>query len=294
MIVLIDSGINIAQLKQVKAVDIGYGILDENGHGSILADIILKILSINNVNLEIVSLKILDKFKRGTLDGIFKALDYCLELKPSCICMALSISNYNSIEIVKLKQYITKIAKEKIYIITAFENGTYNSYPANFKEVYGCLNSLAYTDYNIENIKKNLIVNATVDSIYFMFQNQIKVIGGNSLLCGIATAYFFIIKFIYKKEILFPDILYKIAEFNKFNTRVKDYKKINAIKMKLKTMKLTNIDNPYLILNDLNKGKLFLEEIKNYNYNVGKKYYLQLHHLLTWNDFVTYLYFENE
>lgn len=294
MIVLIDSGIDITQLKNVRAIDIGYGTLDENGHGSILADIILKILSTNNIRTEIVSLKVLDKFKKGNLDAIFKALDYCIELKPSCICMALSITNCSSIDIIKLKKYIKKVAKEKIYIIAAFGNGTYNSYPANFKEVYGCLNNLAYTDYKIENIKKNRVISVTVDSVYFMFQNYVKVIGGNSLLCGIATAYFFIIKFVYKKESLLPNIIYKIAEFNTINTRVKDYRKFNRIKMELKTMNFPNIDNPYLILNDLNQGKLFLEKIKNYNYKIGEKYYLQLHHLLTLKDFVTYLYFENE
>lgn len=131
-IIFCDSGISKDQNEYVQAYDIGYGIYDANGHGTSLISLVHKI----NKNIELESIKILDKNNEGSLEGLINALNKCLELDSRVICLALSIDNTITTNN-ELQEVVKKVRDSGKVIVAALHNEAMYSIPAGYQEVIG-------------------------------------------------------------------------------------------------------------------------------------------------------------
>ena len=131
-IIFCDSGISKEQSGYVESYDIGYGVYDENGHGTSLIDLVHRI----NEKIEFKSIKMLDENNEGTLDGLINALNKCIEMDGSVICLALSIDGTIN-ENKELQETVERVVERGKIIVAALHNEASYSIPAGFRNVIG-------------------------------------------------------------------------------------------------------------------------------------------------------------
>lgn len=104
---------------------------DDNGHGTSCSSIIKKEFK----NIEIFSVKILDKQGRCNLRVLEEALQYILDTDIKLINLSLSIMNSEMVQdLYNICDTLTKVGK---IIVCSLANGFEKSYPAVFDNVIG-------------------------------------------------------------------------------------------------------------------------------------------------------------
>ena len=107
-------------------------IYDENGHGTIVRNIIDKYLDKCD---EVITLKILNKDLKGNSIALINAIQFCIENKIDLINISLGTINEKYKE--KLHRLIKKAIQNGIIVVAAEHNDGLKSYPANFQQVIG-------------------------------------------------------------------------------------------------------------------------------------------------------------
>ncbi len=133
--VICDSGISVRQLDYIKAIDIGMGWKDENGHGSQVAEVNSSLFD----KVSISSIKILDSMKQCGLDIVFSALEVINDLDVDIVCLALAVDEdeISTLLLNDMKERLHKITKQGKIIVSSLHNKKNSSYPASLGNVIG-------------------------------------------------------------------------------------------------------------------------------------------------------------
>lgn len=98
---------------------------DDSGHGTEVSGIIAEM----NENIELVELKVLDQYNRGTTENIIQALEWVLKNKSKYKIKVLNVSvgifDVNKQERKKLNGLCNELVKKGISIVTSAGNFTY-------------------------------------------------------------------------------------------------------------------------------------------------------------------------
>ena len=169
--ILLDSGISEFQ-HNVSAVDIGYGVYDENGHGTKIVDIVNKVAGF----AKITSIKILNKCNECRLEDLIKALDICANMDADVLCMSMTLESNGNFWV--LKKIIERISRKGTLIVAPLHNRKNYAIPAAYRNVVGV---------------RALISNDKEYSFYSgkaRIQCQIPIIGAVCKTIGNSYAYF--------------------------------------------------------------------------------------------------------
>lgn len=206
-IVFCDSGVSLEQMGYVQSYDIGYGIYDENGHGSSLIGLVHKI----NNRIRLKSIKILNKNNEGSLDGVINALRKCMDLDSRIICLALSVDNSVTMNI-ELEKIVEQIKSKGKIIIAALYNGDTFSIPAGYQQVIGVKareiwDVQTYFYDEVRSIQCELPIE---DFFWKSFNGDYVKMGGNSVACAFFSEH---IASVYDNK------MYQLSEIQKIVTR---------------------------------------------------------------------------
>lgn len=186
VVAVLDSGVNLnlefLKNKNIKSIKLENGEVKETNedttyHGTKVCSYIYK--ECQDVN--IISIQVLNKKNKCSLDDLIEAIDYCININVDIINLSLGICG-NIKEITKLKEVCDKAISMGIVIFSANNNYGKVAYPANFKNVISVDYNLSIKDKNYEIDKKmrNIVfykVNLDIDIINYRYYNR-----GNSFL----------------------------------------------------------------------------------------------------------------
>lgn len=218
-VAIIDDGVNQKLIKNIKfdnsyCVKNGKVEIDKSNynnqltHGTICAAIISKY----NINIDIVSIKILNKSKVGNVDDLSIALNWCANNNINFINISLgSIQIYDYF---KLKDSIFKCLDKKIMIIAAKNNNNCFTIPACINGVIGVEKLQKHSLFKIKCIIKNQFYSG-IDfhakgnhKITLSNNKKVMLRSYNSYACAYATA-----KIILKNSLLEKVFRFKIINF---------------------------------------------------------------------------------
>ncbi|WP_425449255.1 S8 family serine peptidase [Dethiothermospora halolimnae] len=186
-------------------------------HGTNIANIILDTCS--EINIEILSIAILDSNNKGSLADLLKALKVINENEIDVVNISLGVllegnfdkelSNYIDKELLKLKE-------KGVTIISAYHNSNKDSYPANSIHTLGVKNNVK--EKNIFGIKKyyrktDIIINR--DESFVRNRDSIIIKKGNSYLCAKISGLYCLYKSRYNSidsKLEFEDLLVNLNE----------------------------------------------------------------------------------
>lgn len=141
-VAVIDSGIDVHNdIETSQWIDFsekvsGYKPIDSNGHGTEIAGVIaarkngIGIIGIAN-EVELYSVKVLNKDNQATVSSVIKALEWCINNDIDIINMSFGMDQYSKI----LEEVIKKAYKNGILLVASAGNNNKVQYPAKYKEV---------------------------------------------------------------------------------------------------------------------------------------------------------------
>ncbi|TYQ15071.1 UNVERIFIED_CONTAM: subtilase family protein [Acetivibrio alkalicellulosi] len=131
-------------------------------HGSICAAIIKKYAP----NAFISSIKILNNKKRGVIDQLVRAIEWCVEKDIKIINLSLGTVYYK--DSFELKKIVNTAAKKGVIIVCACSNQLIVTYPSCFSNVIGVKtdNNEVYNEQYIYNYYPNDGIDITAGSIF--------------------------------------------------------------------------------------------------------------------------------
>lgn len=152
-----------------------YG-LDDNGHGTTCAKIILK----NANKSEIYSLKVLDKNRCGKIANLYAALQYLLTQDIDIINMSLAFSDGPYTE--KIRMVCEQLAKQGKIMVASVGRYEIRPYPASFSCVLGVQGKEFRSDSEFTYDPSAEIQITADDSPVFAEwkKNEIFILGGTS------------------------------------------------------------------------------------------------------------------
>ena len=252
-ILVYDSGITGSQTDYIKATDLGYGVIDEAKHGSVVCDII-KLLSPNS---EIESIKILDKNNTTTLEVLIDALNYGFDSDCDIICLALSIECEE--DCLPLRKIIDNLDKQGKIIICSNMNRHRHSYPAAYENVIGCGIQYQSSDHRLFAKDRSIECSLPILAVWRKFENEGFIrLNGNSLSCAVMTG----------------EIAYIMSQ-NKACSKIEIENKLSDMKWEdyqfyIKTSVDESIQAPQIIKKISNN---IIEVMKEYNADITKPMY---------------------
>lgn len=167
-----------------------------NMHGTNIANIIIG--TCENQYLEIMSLAILDNYKKGTLGDLLKALKFAKEKEVNVINISLGVLN-KEVQNTKLFEIIDKeldkIVKNGITVLSAYNNMKPDSYPANNINTIGISKGFKGKKiFNIVDSKGKIDIMINSDKTFIQYDDNFYVGDGNSYLCAKISAFFCLYK----------------------------------------------------------------------------------------------------
>ncbi|OME05866.1 hypothetical protein BSK64_13380 [Paenibacillus odorifer] len=196
-IAVIDSGVNqkdeLLLANNIKAIKLENGLcqncdFDSNGHGT---DII-KIICGQTENPYLISIQILNKSNKGSLDALCEAIKYCVEIGVNIINLSLGLRIKVTEKIKKLEEYCNMAVNKGIIIISSNNNEgdiEEESYPFAFNNIIGVHSARgSKKKIEIDHERNNIVFSDDIVSI----PDNSKVIlrKGNSFLAPIITGLF--------------------------------------------------------------------------------------------------------
>lgn len=197
-------------------------------HGTNIANIILDTCS--DINVEILSLAILNGNKKGSLEDLLKALKIVNEDDIDVINISLGVlSEDNSCQWLRdsIDREISILKKKGTIIMCSYHNSNKDSYPANNVNTVGVKKGSDNKKiFFVE--QKGSKVNIIINSYKSLIRNRkgIMIRDSNSYLCAKMTAIYCLFKNEYADmmhEFRFFDLLDRISEV--FDTNVPDLSK---------------------------------------------------------------------
>ncbi len=184
-VVLCDSGISERLMPSVRTVDAGCGVMDENGHGTAIAEILLRY----GTDMEITSVRILDKHCECRLEKLFDVLEkHCDD--ADLVCLPLALNTCSGLP--QLHELIRKLAMQGTIIVAALFNRKTCSLPAAYPEVIGCAADMEMSVNNTGFYSSERAIQAVIPAepvVCAYMTDAYTVLGGNSLVCGLMTAH---------------------------------------------------------------------------------------------------------
>lgn len=150
--------------------------LDDNGHGTTCAKIILK----NANKSEIYSLKVLDKNRCGKISDLYAALQYLLTQEVDIVNMSLAFSDGCYAE--KIRIVCEKLVKQGKIIVASVGRYENRPFPASFKSVLGVQGEEFSSDEDfIYNPDAEIQITADDTPVFTEWKkNEIFILGGTS------------------------------------------------------------------------------------------------------------------
>lgn len=146
---------------------------DDNGHGTSCASIIKK--EFNDV--EIFSMKVLDKYGKANIQILEEALKYLLNTDIKVINLSLSVIESGVVK--DLKKICNKLTSKGKIIVCSLANGYEESYPAIFENVIG-VKGFILEDENSFWYNQNKNIQCIIDNNSYMscnINNSYKLFG---------------------------------------------------------------------------------------------------------------------
>lgn len=193
-IALIDSGVDINNLnlynKPIVSIkitenngDFEYenSLIDENGHGTAICGIIFDKCS----DIELISIKILNKDLKCTLDKLIEAIKFAIKENVSIINLSLGILDNHTNRMNELVKMCDLASKKGIYIISAYNNFGKKSLPAKLLNVFGVRSGYIYDKYgySLDLNTMDVICNGKIQKVNSK-ENSTQYILGNSIACA--------------------------------------------------------------------------------------------------------------
>ena len=185
-VVLIDSGISQRlQDRCVGGMDIkwnnntfvyGTDILDENGHGSYCADVIMRVCP----DASFYVIKIVDGNGYSSSGLLYKAFEACKKRNTRIICVSLSV--IKELEQEKITDVIKELRDMGKIICVSVENGKECSFPANLSSVIGVKGRIFYNQsfYIHEKEDSNIVYFDSTPIVVRHPEGEYKFFYGNS------------------------------------------------------------------------------------------------------------------
>lgn len=187
VVAVIDSGVdlntNFFKEKDIKSIKIDSGKViditsDNNIHGSTICARIYKECK----DIKIVSIQVLDKNNKSSLEKVIHAIKYCIDTHVDIINLSLGFCGSKE-KIYRLKEICDKAIENEIVVFAAHSNNGKVAYPASFNNVIG-------VDYDSSIKEKNFYINKKLKNI-FLSQPRVDIKKsnstsysiGNSILC---------------------------------------------------------------------------------------------------------------
>lgn len=150
--------------------------LDDNGHGTTCAKIILK----NANKSEIYSYKVLDKNRCGKVSDLYKALQYLLTQDVDIVNMSLAFSDDYYTE--KIRIVCEKLAKQGKIIVASVGRYENRPFPASFNSVLGVQGEEFSSDEDfIYNPDAKIQITADDTPVFTEWKkDEIFILGGTS------------------------------------------------------------------------------------------------------------------
>ena len=150
--------------------------LDDNGHGTTCAKIIIK----NANKSEIYSLKVLDKNRCGKISDLYAALQYLLTQEVNIINMSLAFSEGCYAE--KIRIVCEKLAKQGKIIVASVGRYENRPFPASFMSVLGVQGEEFSSDEDfIYNPNAEIQITADDTPVFTEWKkDEIFILGGTS------------------------------------------------------------------------------------------------------------------
>lgn len=295
--VICDTGVSGNELNYITPIDIGFGIYDDNGHGSQLT----KLIHLVSPKTNIYSIKILDKSREGTLADLIYALNVCKDLQCKVICLALSVdSSCKSNQ--ELESVINTLNNNGIIIVSALFNGSTYSIPAGLKNVIGVRTVNYSLPYNFYDRNREIQSFLPIEPIISeAIENRFSLIGGNSLACALFATH---ILECYEKRNMFEKKelenylegesisnfefmkFYKNEHYGKNNDK---YHYINEIVVMANNIFKINMKEPiYNQLNNLEELTEFLTFFLDKNIFINKTTFLRISDLINVDSLTQY------
>lgn len=295
-IIICDSGIPEAFSGQVKSIDIGMGIYDDNGHGSTIVNLLNHLDPTTNI----ISIKMLDKNKSSNLGVLIQALIACKQCEEQIISLSLSIDDIqNSIE---LKETIDDLVDSGKIIVASKHNRQLRSIPSCYPNVIG-VESHEGQPFFIFDAKDDVQCKIKRNVVFVKdHKAQYTAMTGNSLLAPIVAL---MLDHMLKEsgETILADVCNQLnfnaevpiieAFFVMPENRCQDgFEKIKI--QLLKIMDRFNIQmKENMLLNNFNKNSFsdFLIAIEESGLSINKNHILKLCDLDSFDNFLSYIYF---
>lgn len=186
-VVVCDSGISEQQNKYCTPIDIGYGVLDDNGHGTLIMETIHKIIG---DNVRLFSIKILDSHRATTLDVLINSLFFCATQRFDIICLPLSVLKCE--ENSDLRNAINKLSESNAILISPLANNARRSIPAIYQNVIGTKFDVGNTNSDTDAFyfpNEEIQAILPMKTALFKKNNVYDILGGNSLSCALFTTH---------------------------------------------------------------------------------------------------------
>lgn len=179
--IVCDSGVSKNQISRVETLDIGYGVDDDNGHGTQIVNVLSMYITPENIT----SIKILDENKECTHFELIQALKRCVEMDAKVICLSVSldVQEYPG----ELYDVLQQLNDKGKIVVCSEHNKFRNSIPASLPSVLGVRrastnNELKFDRHEYIQFEVPIAAVAvkSLDDAYVSF-------GGSSLACAVLS-----------------------------------------------------------------------------------------------------------
>lgn len=227
--------------------------LDDNGHGTTCAKIILK----NANKPEIYSFKVLDKNRCGKITDLYAALQYLLTQDVDIINMSLAFSDNCYTE--KIRIVCEKLAKQGKIIVASAGRYENRPFPAAFKSVLGVQGKEFSNDEDfIYNPDVEIQITADDTPVFTEWKSgEIFILGGTSKATALMSGK------IAKWDNNIPKRLRENSEALKIHTKSKDKNDDHDQVVLKEIVKLLPCDTKY-------KKNLYNERLDDAPFRLGK------------------------
>lgn len=180
-VIVCDSGVAPRYRDCVQCVDVGCGWQDGHGHGSQ----IVGLRDCFGVELDLISIKVLDQKNMCDVSTLITALEVINELEADIVCLALAI-DINEISD-ELRAVFHNIRRTGKILISALQNRKDSSYPAALNDVIGvCMTQESLSSFYDKS--KAIQCKLPIEPIILeSLDGRYQVFRGNSLACALFT-----------------------------------------------------------------------------------------------------------
>lgn len=277
VVAVIDSGVDLNtdffKEKDIKSIKIeDEKVIDITNDNSIHGTTICARIYKECKDVRIISIQVLDKNNKSSLDQVINAINYCIDNHVDIINLSLGICGSKE-KIDRLREVCDKAIENKIVVFAAHNNDNRVAYPASFHNVIGINYNSNIKDRNFyidKNRKDIFLSNPKMD---IKNSQCISYSIGNSILCPYIVGIFCSYINYFKLDIKSKSIQDEFMNFIELMDRDYRYKIFNLLEKNI-----YNREALFYPMNSINKETIYsyneLFNIVDYckEYELIKKY----------------------